>query len=89
MTYDVGRHTAFTDAHIADALAGFPAAGPTSLPAGRDEAAVMARRHALKVHPVYRMVDSCARLNLPRPRRTTTPPTNRSCDDGIDLLPEP
>ncbi|MEC7110876.1 MAG: carbamoyl-phosphate synthase large subunit, partial [Candidatus Thermoplasmatota archaeon] len=50
----------FTDAHIADALAGFPAAGPTSLPAGRNEAAVMARRHALKVHPVYRMVDSCA-----------------------------
>ena len=77
----------FTDAHIADALAGFPAAGPTSLPAGRDEAAVMARRHALKVHPVYRMVDSCAAefaAATPYYYSTYEP----LGDDAIDLLPD-
>ena len=77
----------FTDAHIADALAGFPAAGPTSLPAGRDEAAVMARRHALKVHPVYRMVDSCAAefaAATPYYYSTYEP----LGDDGIDVLPD-
>ncbi|MGB0725387.1 MAG: carbamoyl-phosphate synthase large subunit [Candidatus Poseidoniaceae archaeon] len=77
----------FTDAHIADALAGFPAAGPTSLPAGRDEAAVMARRHALKVHPVYRMVDSCAAefaAATPYYYSTYEPLGG----DGIDLLPD-
>ena len=77
----------FTDAHIADALAGFPAAGPTSLPAGRDEAAVMARRHALKVHPVYRMVDSCAAefaAATPYYYSTYEPLGH----DGIDLLPD-
>ncbi len=77
----------FTDAHIADALAGFPAAGPTSLPAGRDEAAVMARRHALKVHPVYRMVDSCAAefaAATPYYYSTYEP----LGDNGIDLLPD-
>ncbi len=77
----------FTDAHIADALAGFPAAGPTSLAKGRDEAAVMARRHALKVHPVYRMVDSCAAefaAATPYYYSTYEP----LGDDGIDLLPD-
>ncbi len=76
----------FTDAHIADALAGFPAAGPTSLAKGRDEAAVMARRHALKVHPVYRMVDSCAAefaAATPYYYSTYEPLGH----DGIDLLP--
>ena len=50
----------FTDEHIADALAGFPSTGPRSLPAGRDEVAVMRRRHTLALHPRFRMVDSCA-----------------------------
>lgn len=50
----------FTDLHIADALAGFPASGPKQLPVGADEFAVTARRHELGIHPVFRMVDSCA-----------------------------
>ena len=77
----------FTDAHIADALSGFPAAGPTSLPAGRDEAAVMARRHALQVHPVYRMVDSCAaEFAAATPYYYSTyEPLGHA---GIDLLPD-
>jgi len=77
----------FTDAHIADALAGFPAAGPSSLPEGRNEAAVMARRHALKIHPVYRMVDSCAAefaAATPYYYSTYEP----LGDAGIDLLPD-
>ncbi|MDP6562809.1 MAG: carbamoyl-phosphate synthase large subunit, partial [Candidatus Thalassarchaeum sp.] len=50
----------FTDLHIADALAGFPASGFKLLPEGSDEFAVTRRRHQLGVHPVFRMVDSCA-----------------------------
>ena len=50
----------FTDLHIADALAGFPQSGFKSLPAGADETAVRLRRHELRIHPRYRMVDSCA-----------------------------
>ncbi|MDP6233417.1 MAG: carbamoyl-phosphate synthase large subunit [Candidatus Poseidoniaceae archaeon] len=77
----------FTDAHIADALAGFPAAGPTSLASGRDEAAVMARRHALRIHPVYRMVDSCAaEFAAATPYYYSTYEPLGSA--GIDLLPE-
>ena len=76
----------FTDAHIADALAGFPAAGPTSLASGRDEAAVMARRHALGIHPVYRMVDSCAaEFAAATPYYYSTYEPLGSA--GIDLLP--
>lgn len=77
----------FTDAHIADALAGFPAAGPTSLASGRDEAAVMARRHALRIHPIYRMVDSCAaEFAAATPYYYSTYEPLGST--GIDLLPE-
>ena len=77
----------FTDAHIADALAGFPAAGPTSLASGRDEAAVMARRHALLIHPIYRMVDSCAaEFAAATPYYYSTYEPLGST--GIDLLPE-
>ena len=50
----------FSDAHIADALSGFPATGPKSLQPGFDEDAVMKRRHNLGLHPRFRMVDSCA-----------------------------
>lgn len=53
------RH-GMSDAHIADALAGFPASGWNRLPADDDGTAVMARRHALGLHPTFRMVDSCA-----------------------------
>lgn len=77
----------FTDAHIADALAGFPVAGPTSLASGRDEAAVMARRHALRIHPIYRMVDSCAaEFAAATPYYYSTYEPLGSA--GIDLLPE-
>jgi carbamoyl-phosphate synthase large subunit len=50
----------FTDLHIADALAGFPASGFKTLPEGADEFAVTSRRHQLSIHPRFRMVDSCA-----------------------------
>ena len=50
----------FTDAHIADALSGFPASGWNKLPQGRTEVEVMQHRHALSIHPLFRMVDSCA-----------------------------
>jgi len=50
----------FTDLHIADALAGFPESGYKMIPAGSNEAAVTHRRHELGIHPVFRMVDSCA-----------------------------
>ena len=50
----------FTDLHIADALAGFPASGFKPLPEDSDEDAVMGRRHELGIHPRFRMVDSCA-----------------------------
>ena len=49
-----------TDAHIADALAGFPAAGVRDLDHDHGPLGVMERRHDLGIHPVYRMVDSCA-----------------------------
>jgi carbamoyl-phosphate synthase large subunit len=49
-----------SDTHIADALAGFPAAGFGSLRGAKSALAVMERRHLLKLHPIYRMVDSCA-----------------------------
>ena len=50
----------FSDAHIADALNGFKPDGWKSLPKDCDEESVMMRRHELRVHPRYRMVDSCA-----------------------------
>ena len=50
----------FTDLHIADALAGFPESGYKMLPEGMNESAVTHRRHELGIHPVFRMVDSCA-----------------------------
>ena len=50
----------FSDAHIADALAGFPATGWESLPTDMNENSVMLTRHRNSIHPCYRMVDSCA-----------------------------
>lgn len=50
----------FSDAHIADALGGFPVLGYKSLTDDMNEHAVMSRRHTLSIHPRFRMVDSCA-----------------------------
>ena len=76
----------FSDAHIADALAGFPAEGPKSLQSGFNEEAVMKRRHSLGLHPRYRMVDSCAAEFA---AKTPYYYSTYEIDDevGIDLLP--
>jgi len=76
----------FSDSHIADALNGFPSEGYKSLPRGRDENAVMKRRHSLSLHPNYRMVDSCAAefaAKTPYYYSTYEPNTSR----GIDHIP--
>jgi carbamoyl-phosphate synthase large subunit len=54
------KSVGMSDAHICDALANYPASGYPLLPDGFGEDAVMKRRHSLSIHPVYRMVDSCA-----------------------------
>ena len=76
----------FSDAHIADALAGFPATGPKSLQPGFDEEAIMKRRHSLGLHPRYRMVDSCAAEFA---AKTPYYYSTYEIDDevGVDLLP--
>ena len=77
----------FSDNHIADALAGFPPAGPRSIPVGRNEEAVMSRRHALRLHPRYRMVDSCAaEFAAKTPYYYSTYELDNA--SGIDLLPD-
>ncbi len=77
----------FSDNHIADALAGFPATGPRSIPVGRNEEAVMSRRHALSLHPRYRMVDSCAaEFAAKTPYYYSTYELDNA--SGIDLLPD-
>tara|TARA_B110000444_G_scaffold89233_1_gene84397 strand:+ start:18384 stop:21728 length:3345 start_codon:yes stop_codon:yes gene_type:complete len=77
----------FSDAHIADALSDFPSTGPRSLPSGRDEDAVMRRRHAVRLHPRFRMVDSCAAEFA---AKTPYYYSTYEMDDakGIDLLPD-
>ena len=77
----------FSDNHIADALAGFPPAGPRSIPVGRNEEAVMSRRHALSLHPRYIMVDSCAaEFAAKTPYYYSTYELDNA--SGIDLLPD-
>ena len=77
----------FSDAHIADALAGFPPEGLKSLAAGQDERAVMQRRHQLHLHPVYRMVDSCAaEFAAKTPYYYSTYEPHGAA--GIDMLPD-
>ncbi len=49
-----------TDGHIADALSGFPPLGLKEIAKNRGEQAVMAMRHSNSIHPIFRMVDSCA-----------------------------
>ena len=77
----------FSDAHIADALSAFPPTGPRSLASGRDEDAVMRRRHALGLHPRFRMVDSCAAEFA---AKTPYYYSTYEMDDakGIDILPD-
>ncbi len=54
------KSNGLTDAHIADALSGYPASGWRINKGGKSEFDVVSRRHELEIHPVYRMVDSCA-----------------------------
>ena len=72
-----------SDAHIADACAGFPTEGWKSV----DERGVMLRRHALKIHPRFRMVDSCAaEFAAKTPYYYSTYEIDSAA--GIDVLPE-
>ena len=77
----------FSDAHIADALNGFKPTGWKALPKDCNEEAVMHRRHELKLHPRYRMVDSCAaEFAAKTPYYYST--YERFQDDGIDHVPD-
>ncbi len=76
----------FSDGHIADALAGFPAEGLKGLATKRSELSVMKARHSKSVHPIFRMVDSCAAefaAKTPYYYSTYEPQGK----DGIDKLP--
>lgn len=76
----------FTDAHIADAKAGFLASGWKRLPDAVSESAVMRRRHSLGIHPRYRMVDSCAaEFAAKTPYYYST--YEEDGESGIDSLP--
>ena len=77
----------FTDLHIADALAGFPDSGFKDLPVGRDETAVRHRRHALHVHPRFRMVDSCAAEFAAVTPYYYSTYEGGSSEHGIDFVP--
>ena len=77
----------FSDGHIADALSGFPATGLKEISASRNEQAVMSARHRHVVHPIFRMVDSCAAefaAKTPYYYSTYEP----HGDNRIDLLPD-
>jgi carbamoyl-phosphate synthase large subunit len=77
----------FTDAHIADAISGFPASGWKNLPANRNEIAVMQRRHALNLHPRFRMVDSCAAEFAAVTPYYYATYEGGCAPDGIDVVP--
>jgi len=77
----------FTDLHIADALAGFPQGGFKSLPAGTDETSVRLRRHELRIHPRYRMVDSCAAEFAAVTPYYYSTYEGGSSESGIDYVP--
>ena len=77
----------FSDGHIADALSGFPALGLKQISASKNEQAVMKARHSLAVHPIFRMVDSCAAefaAKTPYYYSTYEP----QGDNRIDILPD-
>tara|TARA_B110001452_G_scaffold267174_1_gene276077 strand:+ start:2596 stop:5931 length:3336 start_codon:yes stop_codon:yes gene_type:complete len=76
----------FSDAHIADALSGFPASGLKNVDSDHGEFAVMSRRHALSMHPIFRMVDSCAaEFAAKTPYYYSTYEPNGNA--GVDKLP--
>ncbi len=76
----------FSDAHIADALSGFPASGLKNVDSDHGEFAVMSRRHALSMHPIFRMVDSCAaEFAAKTPYYYSTYEPNGNA--GVDILP--
>jgi len=77
----------FSDLHIADALAGFPVAGFKSLPTDKDENAIRNRRHQLRIHPKYRMVDSCAAEFAAVTPYYYSTYEGGSVDSGIDFVP--
>ena len=77
----------FSDGHIADALSRFPATGLKDISASRNEQAVMIARHKHVVHPIFRMVDSCAAefaAKTPYYYSTYEP----HGDNRIDVLPD-
>jgi len=82
------KSNGLTDAHIADAMAGYPTTGWRIKENGVTEFDVMSRRHSLSIHPVYRMVDSCAaEFAAVTPYYYSTYEIN--CEDGIDRVPHP
>ncbi len=78
------KRAGFTDAAVADALAGFPARDPTRL--RLNESAIRTRRWDAGLHPTFRMVDSCAaefEAATPYDYSTYEGSTNRKMsDDG-------
>ena len=77
----------FSDGHIADALSGFPTTGLKELAESKSEQAVMKARHGHAVHPIFRMVDSCAAefaAKTPYYYSTYEP----YGDNRIDILPD-
>ncbi|MDP6379400.1 MAG: carbamoyl-phosphate synthase large subunit, partial [Candidatus Thalassarchaeaceae archaeon] len=80
------KSNGLTDAHIADAMAGYPNTGWRVKESGLTEFDVMRQRHELNIHPVYRMVDSCAaEFAAVTPYYYSTYELN--CQDGIDRVP--
>ena len=77
----------FTDLHIADALCGFPESGFKNLPTGQDETALRMRRHELRVHPRYRMVDSCAAEFAAVTPYYYSTYEGGSAESGVDYVP--
>ena len=77
----------FSDGHIADALSGFPATGLKHIADDKNEQAVMKVRHSYAVHPIFRMVDSCAaEFAAKTPYYYSTYEPNG--ENGIDILPD-
>ncbi|MAY13000.1 MAG: carbamoyl phosphate synthase large subunit [Euryarchaeota archaeon] len=76
----------FSDSHIADALLGFPPLALKGVSPENNEQAVMLQRHSKKVHPIYRMVDSCAaEFAAKTPYYYST--YEQSGDNILDILP--
>ena len=80
------KSNGLTDAHISDAMSGYPTTGWRIKNSGFTEFDIMLRRHNLGIHPVYRMVDSCAaEFSAVTPYYYSTYEPN--CENGIDRVP--